>query len=188
MFFLNPFSRKEKLANKNGLYNAIEIAQYVINHSIGKGKPVNNLKLQKILYYIQAAFLVEEGVSCFKENIVNWRHGPVVKEVYDEYKDYIDSNIDDEQRGYYKIILDKDNLRFKSEFIEFDSKIISDKHKELIDKVVDSMLDFDAWELVKRTQNEKPWKEDSRRNEVIPIESIKKYFKENKSKIYGGQY
>jgi hypothetical protein len=37
---------------------------------------------------------------------------------------------------------------------------------------------------VKRTHNENPWKVDSVRNEIIPNESIERYFKKNKGRIY----
>ncbi len=47
------------------MYKAMDIAQYVVNYSIEKDNPVSNLKLQKLLYYIQDAFLVEKGEPCF---------------------------------------------------------------------------------------------------------------------------
>jgi uncharacterized phage-associated protein len=176
----------DKFMNKEGTYDAIDIAQYVINYSIDKGKPIINLKLQKLLYYIQAAFLVEKNIPCFKEKIINWRHGPVVEEVYDKYKDYVDDMIDDKQYGYYDLILDKEKFKFKANFIEFHPDKISDDDKRLINKVVDSFADFNAWELVERTHNENPWKVDSNRNEIISNESIKRYFEENKDRIYVG--
>lgn len=174
------------IMNKEGKYNALDIAQYVINYAIEKGNPVSNLKLQKILYYIQAAFLVEKGIPCFKEEILNWRHGPVVKEVYDEYKDYTNNEISDIQKGYYKLLLDKENLKFIAKFEEFEQNKILNEDKRLIDKVIDGYLGIDAWELVKRTHMEDPWEKYSDRNEIISIDSIKDYFEKNKNRIYGG--
>lgn len=174
------------IMSKEGFYNALDVAQYVINYAIEQGKPVSNLKLQKILYYIQAAFLVEKGVPCFKEQILNWRHGPVVKEVYDEYKDYANNEISDIQKGYYKLLLDKNNLKFVTKFEEFEQSKISEEDKKLINKVIDSYLNIDAWELVRRTHLEDPWGKESERNGNISTDSIKNYFKTNKNKIYGG--
>lgn len=174
------------IMNKEGSYNALDIAQYVINYSIQKYKPVSNLKLQKLLYYIQAAFIVEQGVPCFKEDIINWRHGPVIKEVYDEYKDYINSDITEIQNGYYILDLDRENLKFISKFQKFNPDKISKKDKELINRVIDGYLNIDAWELVRRTHNEKPWKEDSVRYGIITVDSIKNYFEYNKHRIFGG--
>lgn len=172
--------------DEKGLYNAIDIAQYVINYSIEKGKPIRNLKLQKLMYYIQAAFLVEKNTPCFKESIINWRHGPVVKEVYDKYKDYVDDVIDDKQYGYYDLFLDKEKFKFKANFIEFHPEKISNDDKRVINEVVDSFIDFDAWTLVYRTLDEDPCKADSKKDEIISNESIKRYFEENKDRIYAG--
>ena len=40
------------------MYNVLDVAIYVINyaHDADYGESMSNLKLQKILYYIQAAF------------------------------------------------------------------------------------------------------------------------------------
>ena len=50
------------------MYNVLDVAIYVINyaHDADCGESMSNLKLQKILYYIQAAFLVEKNRECFK--------------------------------------------------------------------------------------------------------------------------
>ena len=49
------------------MYNVLDVAIYVINYAYdaGCGESMSNLKLQKILYYIQAAFLVEKNRECF---------------------------------------------------------------------------------------------------------------------------
>ena len=57
------------------MYKAMDIAQYVINYAIDLNKPVSNLKLQKILYYIQAALLINTTDSFIEDEIYNWRHG-----------------------------------------------------------------------------------------------------------------
>lgn len=46
------------------------------------------LKLQKILYYLQGWTLAEWGRPFFREEIQAWQHGPVVRDVYDRYKDH----------------------------------------------------------------------------------------------------
>lgn len=38
------------------VYNVKDIAAYIVDYSIENGCPVSNLKLQKILYYVQAYF------------------------------------------------------------------------------------------------------------------------------------
>ena len=72
------------------MYNVLDVAIYVINyaHDTGCGESMSNLKLQKILYYIQVAFLLKKNKECFKAVIIAGEFGPVIPEVYQKYKIY----------------------------------------------------------------------------------------------------
>lgn len=89
-------------------YDVMDIARYVINYCIDIGKPISNLKLQKLLYYIQTAFLLDKGKSCFNGIITKWRHGPVVVDVYNEFRKFIGEKIDEKQESYITYELDDD--------------------------------------------------------------------------------
>ena len=167
-------------------YAAMDIARYVINYCIDLGKPISNLKLQKILYYIQAAFLVEKGEPCFEDRISRWRHGPVVTDVYNEFKKFIGDNIYEKQEEYIEYELD-DELNFKIVTKKFEPRIINKEDRDLIDKVIKSLINIGAWELVKRTHEEEPWIQTSP-NEEITLESIRNFFMKNdinEGRIYG---
>lgn len=45
--------------------------------------PLNNLRLQKLLYYAQGWSLVTRKTQLFPERTEAWRYGPVVREVYE---------------------------------------------------------------------------------------------------------
>ena len=48
--------------------NACDISRYIINYSNKKDYGISNLKLQKILYFVQAYFLITEPyTACFNE-------------------------------------------------------------------------------------------------------------------------
>lgn len=66
------------------MYEALMVARYVINKCIEVGNPISNLQLQKILYYIQKAYLMQ-GEPAFYEKIEAWQFGPVVPVVYYKY-------------------------------------------------------------------------------------------------------
>ena len=68
------------------MYNVLDVARYIIWYCKKKGYSISNLKLQKILYFVQAEFLVSVGSPCFAEEIEAWDFGPVVPEVYHEFK------------------------------------------------------------------------------------------------------
>lgn len=149
---------------KKSLYTANQIASYIIRKCLKLEKEINNLQLQKLLYYTQAAFLIKINRPAFNDDIVAWKYGPVVEKVYQEYK--CDSN-----RAIYDFILYKES--------------IADKDKALIDEVILAKVDYSAFELVKQTQEELPWL-DTDMNEIISISKIKDYFKdkENRKRIW----
>ena len=75
------------------MYNVLDVCRYVINYSNDKDYGISNLKLQKVLYFIQAYFLISTPEQCFRERIEAWDFGPVVPEAYREYKQFGSSNI-----------------------------------------------------------------------------------------------
>lgn len=77
------------------MYSALDIAKWFLNYNLflrnvdnEDTDDISNLKLQKLLYYAQGCYLAMYDAPLFKEDIVAWAHGPVVREVYDEYKAY----------------------------------------------------------------------------------------------------
>ena len=78
--------------------NAIDVAENIIkiyNEKVDKlvkeynivPEYITNLKLQKLLYYVQAISLQVFEKLAFKEKIMAWSYGPVVNEVYQKYKE-----------------------------------------------------------------------------------------------------
>lgn len=167
------------------MYKAMDIAQYVINYAIDLNKPVSNLKLQKILYYIQAALLINTTDSFIEDEIYNWRHGPVIEEVYQEYKKYSNNPIQEKQYEYFIYEVDDSFSLYKRIYtFEERQQQILNRDKALIKDVVDSLIDYDPWVLVKETHLEDPWT-NTKTNEIITKESIKEYFLENTERVYG---
>ena len=75
------------------MYKALDIARYIIERCNQNSKTISNLKLQKILYFVQAEFLVAKNQPCFREKIEAWDFGPVVPDVYFAYRMYGSTNI-----------------------------------------------------------------------------------------------
>ncbi len=70
------------------MYSAIVIANYIIEYEHSQNRRISNLKLQKLLYFVQAQFFRIIGVPCFNDKIEAWSFGPVVVNVYHAYKFY----------------------------------------------------------------------------------------------------
>lgn len=121
------------------MHDAMDVAEYVLNYCDKKlDNPITNLQLQKILYYIQGAYIAEENDPLFDNRIEAWRYGPVVPDVYYWYNDNMSNKI--------KNVEVKNNIEF------------SDREREIIERVVNAKIQIDPWELVRETHKEDPWK------------------------------
>lgn len=63
---------------------ALDVAKYIVNESTLKNYQISNLKLQKILFFLQREFL-KQGKEAFEDDIEAWQFGPVVPVVYQEF-------------------------------------------------------------------------------------------------------
>lgn len=166
------------------LYNAIDVANYLIKKSIDEGKYISNIKLQKLLYYLQARFLVEKGQPLFNNTIEKWYYGPVVPDVYHEYKSYGSGVIKDISK---RMVLDKDeNGKVnKISVVQYDDSSINDEDKQTIDETFESLSQFGAFQLVDLTHNQPLWYNHRNnivhRNYVAPYDNdeILNYFSRN---------
>lgn len=68
------------------MYDALTVAEYVIKYSTLSGMPVSNLRLQKVLYFIQAEFMVSTNSECFNDRIEAWDLGPSFQQYIESIK------------------------------------------------------------------------------------------------------
>lgn len=121
---------------------------------------ITNLKLNKLMYYAQGAYLARTGHKLFDEQIEAWRLGPVVPSVYHTYKVCKSNPIpyDDDE----KVTADD----FTAEELE-----------ALLD-VVREFGQYTGSKLVSLThRSDTPWSAAYESGaDVIPVDSIKNYF------------
>lgn len=162
------------------MYSAIEVAKYVINRSQEIDSPVSNLKLQKILFYIQAAMLVKLKKPCFRDEIIAWTYGPVIKEVYDKFKIYGRDMIPfQEQTRDMEFDYNRIEIKF-----EVSKTNINVEEKEIINQVIDAYSKIqNPFVLVEKTHSEEPWKKTEIGKE-IQIDLIESYYSKHPEKIY----
>ena len=148
------------------MYDVLEVSKYIINYSNEKQYGISNLKLQKILYLVQAYFLIkkEHHTPCFDDQIEAWDFGPVVPKAYRVYKKYGSSDI--------SVAEPQVTVLFG------ENKEITNEDKELINSVVDAYRNYSATDLVKLTHEQDPWKNTyvKYRNRIITIDSMRSYF------------
>lgn len=121
------------------MYDVLDIAKYIIKKCVDEEEPISNLQLQKILYFIQRDYLMKFDEPLFEENIVAWKFGPVVVDVYYKYCNY----------GALKL----------NKHIEIEIPF-KRKERKLIDNVIVEKRRRNPWELVEETHKEgSPWYE-----------------------------
>lgn len=84
-----PHVAHRPTGNKNSKKRVTEMAVSVfdvVKYILQKQGPVTAMKLQKLVYYCQAWSLVWDEQPLFKEKIEAWQNGPVVRELFAEYK------------------------------------------------------------------------------------------------------
>jgi uncharacterized phage-associated protein len=121
-----------------------DIADYFIALSNETGSLITNLKLQKLVYYVQSWHLALYKEPWFDGEFQAWIHGPVLPELYTEYKHF----------KWHPI--EREDLAVEYLY-EFEAEIGEDK-TEFIHEIVDEYFGMDGYELERLTHLEDPWK------------------------------
>jgi uncharacterized phage-associated protein len=142
-------------------YGAATIAKWFIAWAEAEAEELSNLKLQKLLYYAQGHHLAERHRPVFNEAIQAWSHGPVVPQVYYQYKDC----------GSASIVLPDDDP-FTWDQVDPDTA-------DLLGKVWNTYGGYSAGRLRNMTHEEPPWRnhwQDGMYGTQIPQREIEEYF------------
>jgi uncharacterized phage-associated protein len=140
---------------------ASSVAKYILKFCQDNNiRDCSNKKLQKLLYYVQAWSLVFRNKRMFTDKVEAWLHGPVISNVYHEFKEF----------GFQSITI---NLQ------DFNDNIFDDDDINLMNSVLRKYTEYDADYLEMRTHIEKPWKEArNSEDQIISCNSMKTYYEE----------
>ena len=145
-----------KLDKRNKIIIA---AEYIIN----KCNEVTPLALQKMLYYIRGFYMAFYKAELFEDDCEAWVHGPVYREIYNQFKEY-----------KYHTIEIKD---------EINSELFTNEEIEILDSICENFGCYSGTMLELFTHDEDPWKitrgeldENEKSDKVIDKKIIKEYF------------
>lgn len=120
--------------------NVMNVANYLLakaSKSEGERSQLSNLKLQKLLYYVQGFHAVLLKRPAFDDRIEAWMHGPVIPSVYHEFKAYGNGQI--------------------PPAMPLEAVDIDEETAELVDEVFNVYAQHSAWHLRNLTHDEDPW-------------------------------
>ena len=144
-------------------YTCFDIANYFLDKAKETAIAVTNLKLQKLVYYAQAWHLaINEEPLMKNTKFEAWIHGPVVRELWNKYRDYSYEPINE----------------------EVTSPELDARSDQLLEEVVEVYLDKDAYTMELMSHREDPWilarngcADNERCTNIISEESMMIYFK-----------
>lgn len=143
-------------------YKAIDISNYLItlaNSQIDEdfwiSEWLTHLKLQKVLYFIQATYLVNFDEKAFEEQIMAWKYWPIVREIYEIFKGSWNSPL--------------------SIYWSYEEDIISEDDKKTINDIWEFFGKYSAYQLIDMTHSHLPWQK-AKQSQEISIESIREFY------------
>jgi uncharacterized phage-associated protein len=122
-----------------GIPEAKDIASFLLQLSAGEDEPdpLTHLRLQKLMYYVQAWSLALRNKPAFTGRIEAWAHGPVVKDLY-------------------ALLANFGNQPLPPDAVKNASQL-SKEDAEFVVSVWDAYKQFSATALRQMTHSEFPW-------------------------------
>ena len=152
------YKARGKTGEMTQAISALQVAKYFIYKANCDGDLITNLKMQKLLYYAQAWYLVNFSKALFKDPIMAWRFGPIVESVYHDFKKFKYSPI-------------------KCENAEKAVETIPVDKKQYLDEYYKIYISYSAFDLTQMSHNEGPWR-DTPQSKEISIKTIQNFYKE----------
>lgn len=93
--------------------NIFDIANFFINVTISDKQNnsfITNLKLNKLLYFVQGYSLVMTGKPLLNNRIEAWQDGPIIKDIYEKYKVYENKPITSVDKNYSESVFSSEEL------------------------------------------------------------------------------
>lgn len=138
---------------------ALDITPFVINWCHDNNTSITNLKLQKLLYFIQGEYCRHEHGRIIDDDFYAWQLGPVIPAIYDRYSIYSAAELPREE----VTTLSYDIKNFLASVLS-----VYGKHS--------------AWSLVDLSHEQDPWKYNYQifgKNSLIPFDAIREFFEDN---------
>lgn len=138
-------------------YDVIKLSEYIIKYYNDNQKKITKMRLQEILYFVQAYFLLQIDDVCFIDNIEAHIEGPIVPAVNAKYKEF----------GIDPLTVSKNYSR--PDFTEADI--------DLIREVVNFTYDWSNTMMNNLIHDQRPYRHarDSH-SKIIAPDKLKKYF------------
>lgn len=146
------------------MYSAHQVSIYIINWCYCFRIPITNLRLQKLLYFVQGEYCCAKKERLICEDFYAWQLGPVIPEIYFEFSIFSSSNIPNQK----------------------ETTDIAQSELNIINRILNKYKHFSTWDLVELSHEQDPWKYNYKvfgNKSLIPFESICNYFESGEENV-----
>lgn len=163
------------MQNQNFGWDPTAVSNFVVDYANEKGHKLTNLKLQKVLFFLQAAFLVEYNSTLMDVKFSRWQYGPVSSDVYFNFNNNGASQITEAAT-----VLNLEEFSFSQPKIEN----IPEGVEQQLKGYLDTLLEHSASALVQATHRESIWSDYKKEIDLkmapdYTNEEIRDYFNQN---------
>ncbi len=148
---------------KEGKETIVARAVDVAHYALSKYERISTMKLQKIVFYSQAYYVVTNRAPLFPEGIEAWVNGPVVPNLFWLH------------RGEYTIP--------SGFFLPYAPRELAEEEQRAVDHVIAKVGAMSGADLSFLTHSEGPWRDargddapNAKTRTIIPIKSIADYY------------
>lgn len=132
----------------NKVYSAKELANYILDVAKSRGISLSNMALNKLVYFAYEHALLSKGRKLTNAKIEAWDHGPVIREIYGEFKKYGSSSIEGRATRYNPA----------SDQLELVVPNISEEDRDLVEEAIAPLIQLPAFVLRELSHDiNSPW-------------------------------
>ena len=70
------------------MVTALNVANNILKRGFTENIDISPMKLQKLVYLVYKKYYHDTGMLLFGDAFEVWKYGPVVRSIYDEFKDF----------------------------------------------------------------------------------------------------
>lgn len=161
--------------------NAMDVADLIITEANNAKKPVSNLKLQKVMYFLNVVHLLQFNAPLITDaRFEKWDYGPVIHTVYSEYSSNGAQSIT-ETVQHFSLSRDESG-HLNISYHTFDVNNMPTEDVKFVKNNLDLFVKDNPFYLVDKSHEEPQWKDKS--NPVYSDEKTVDFYSQDKNKFW----
>lgn len=133
-------------------HNVLDIACFIINYCNDNDLEINNLRLNKLIYFAQGNYMSLYDDILFEDKFEAWHYGPTLPIVFKEFSKYGSHSIPHTDEYFW---YNSDLGMY--EILPFNQDILSQDIRELLVEVIKLCAEYDTYDLVDKSCKQKGW-------------------------------